>query len=61
MTVIFPVISSLITDIDRQSMEKAINACTDFINDNSDYSINIIFAVLSDESKLLGEKTIDNI
>lgn len=33
----------------------------DFINENPDYPIDIIFAVLSYESKELGENTIDSI
>ena len=45
----------------KQAWKIAIQACNDFINDNSDYTISIIFAVLSDESKELGEKTINEL
>lgn len=58
----FPVISSGIYGYPKdKAWKKAIEACTDFINDNPDYHIDIIFAVLSDESKELGEKTLNNI
>ena len=58
----FPVISSGIYGYPKDEAWKiAIQACNDFINENSDYSINIIFAVLSDESKEIGEKAIDEI
>ena len=58
----FPVISSGIYGYPKDEAWKiAVQACNDFINENSDYSINIIFAVLSDESKEIGEKAIDEI
>ena len=58
----FPLISSGIYGYPKiQAWERAIQACKDFINDNPDYPINIVFAVLSDESKKLGENTINNI
>ena len=58
----FPVISSGIYGYPKEEAWKiAIHACNDFITDNSDYPINIIFAVLSDESKELGKKTIAEI
>lgn len=58
----FPLISSGIYGYPKvQAWEIAIQSCKDFINDNPDYSINIIFAVLSDGSKELGENTINNI
>lgn len=58
----FPLISSGIYGYPKvQAWEIAIQACKDFINDNPDYSINIVFAVLSDGSKELGENTINNI
>lgn len=58
----FPVISSGIYRYPKDEAWKiAITACNDFITDNSDYLIRIIFAVLSDESEELGEKTIKNL
>ena len=58
----FPLISSGIYGYPKnEAWQLAIQACNDFINDNPDYSINIVFAVLSDESKKLGENTINNI
>ena len=58
----FPVISSGIYGYPKDEAWKiAVQACNDFIYENSDYSINIIFAVLSDNSKELGEKTIAEI
>ena len=58
----FPVISSGIYGYPKDEAWKiAVQACNDFINDNPDYSINIVFAVLSHESKELGKKTIDEI
>jgi O-acetyl-ADP-ribose deacetylase (regulator of RNase III) len=58
----FPLISSGIYGYPKDSAwEIAVRSCRDFINDNSDYHINIIFAVLSDESQALGEKAINEI
>lgn len=37
---------------------KAIQACNDFINANPDYDIDIIFTVLDDSIKQLGEQTL---
>ena len=59
-SIAFPLISSGIYGYPKdQAWERAIQACYDFINDNLDYTINIIFAVLSDNSKELGEKAIN--
>ena len=56
----FPLISSGIYGYPpTQAWEIAIQACRDFINNNCDYPINIVFAVLSDDSKELGENTIN--
>lgn len=58
----FPVISSGIYGYPkRQAWEVAVRACKDFIEDNSDYSIIITFAVLSRESKEMGEAAINEI
>ena len=56
----FPLISSGIYGYpNEQAWEIAIQACRDFIKNNPDYNINIIFAVLSDESKELGENVLN--
>ena len=56
----FPVISSGIYGYPKdEAWEIGIKACRDFINANPDYPISIIFAVLSHESKALGESKLD--
>ena len=58
----FPLISAGIYGYPKnQAWKIAIRACHDFLEDNSDFVINIIFAVLSDENKEMGEKAIDEI
>lgn len=60
-SIAFPLISSGIYGYPKnQAWQIAIQSCSDFIKGNSDYQINIIFAVLSDESREMGEKTIRN-
>lgn len=55
----FPVISSGIYGYPkREAWEVAIRACNDFISNNPDYPIRIIFAVLSNESRMMGEAAI---
>ena len=55
----FPLISSGIYGYPKgQAWKIAIQSCNDFINDNQDYPISITFAVLSDESREMGEKAI---
>ncbi|WP_405269545.1 macro domain-containing protein [Methanobrevibacter sp.] len=59
-SIAFPLISSGIYGYPKeQAWQIAIQSCSDFIYDNPDYPISIIFAVLSDESKELGEKAIN--
>ena len=53
----FPLISAGIFGYPKdKAWEKAIQACSDFCSKNSDYQIDIVFAVLDDEIKELGEK-----
>lgn len=55
----FPLISSGIFGYPvDQAWEKAIEACRDFISQNPMYPIDIIFAVLNDRVKELGEKVL---
>ena len=57
----FPVISSGIYGYPKkEAWQIAIKSCSDFIEGNSNYSIRIIFAVLSDRSRKLGEHAIEN-
>lgn len=59
----FPLISAGIFGypVDK-AWRKAIQACKDFINNNPDYDIDIVFAVIDDRVKAIGEgmlKTIE--
>lgn len=55
----FPLISAGIFGYPKdQAWRKALQACQDFISDNPDYDIDIIFAVLDDNIKALGEKSL---
>lgn len=61
-SIAFPVISSGIYGYPKsQAWEVAVRACSDFINANHDYPIDIFFAVLSDKSREMGEKAIEEI
>ncbi|WP_407424331.1 macro domain-containing protein [Methanobrevibacter sp.] len=58
----FPVISSGIYGYPKsQAWQIAVRACKDFLTNNSGYDIDIIFAVLSDESKEMGERAANDI
>ena len=55
----FPLISAGIFGYPRdKAWRKAIQACKDFIDKNPDYDIQIIFAVLDNDIKMLGEETL---
>ena len=58
----FPLISAGIFGypVDKACRE-AIRACNDFIQDNPDYDIKIIFAVLDDKILATGEETLGKI
>ena len=52
----FPLISAGIFGYPvEKAWKKALQACSDFITNNSDYDIDIIFAVLDDRVKAIGE------
>lgn len=58
----FPLISAGIFGYPvDQAWRKAIQACQDFIKDNADYEIEIIFAVLDDGIKTIGEQTLEDL
>lgn len=58
----FPLISAGIFGYPKeQAWRKAIQACLDFIKNNSDYEIEIIFAVLDDEIKQIGKKVLKSL
>ena len=60
-SIAFPLISSGIYGYPKnQAWKIAVKACSDFTNDNPDYSLGIIFAVLSSESKEMGENAISD-
>lgn len=55
----FPLISAGIFGYPKkQAWRKALQACMDFISAHPDYQIDIIFAVLDDEIKAMGEETL---
>lgn len=60
-SIAFPVISSGIYGYPKnEAWQIAVKACTDFIENNPDYPILIVFAVLSHKSKEMGEKILEN-
>ena len=55
----FPLISSGIYGYPKdQAWRKAIQACRDFLRENSDYELDIIFAVLDDSTLKMGQDTL---
>ena len=44
-----------------KAWRKAIQTCNDFIQNNPDYDIKIIFAVLDDKILAIGEETLKEI
>ena len=55
----FPLISAGIYGYPKdKAWRKAIQACLDFLKENPDYDMDIIFAVLDDSILKLGEKTL---
>ena len=59
-SIAFPVISSGIYGYPKdEAWRVAIQACNDFLSNNPNYSIDIVFAVLSDESRQMGERAIN--
>lgn len=58
----FPLISAGIFGYPKdKAWRKAIQACRDFISANPDYEMQIVFAVLDDGMKALGEKTLQQV
>ncbi len=58
----FPLISAGIFGYPvNKAWRRAIQACNDFIQDNPDYDIKIIFAVLDDRILETGEETLEEI
>ena len=58
----FPLISSGIFGYPKDgAWRQAIRACVDFMNENPDYEIHIIFAILDDRIIALGEKILAEI
>ncbi len=58
----FPLISAGIFGYPAdQAWRKAIQACNDFIQNNPDYDMKVIFAVLDDKILAVGEKTLKEI
>lgn len=58
----FPLISAGIFGYPKdQAWRKAIQACQDFIKNNPDYEMKIVFAVLDDEIKAIGERVLNEL
>ena len=61
-SIAFPLISAGIYGYPQdQAWERALNACSDFIKADTDYEIEIIFAVLDDRILELGKKTMTDL
>ena len=60
-SITFPLISAGIFGYPKErAWQTAIEACKDFLSENSDYDMQITFAVLEDSIKELGEKTLES-
>ena len=58
----FPLISSGIYGYPKdKAWREAIQACHDFLQENSDYELEIIFAVLNDEALFMGQDVLHSI
>lgn len=58
----FPLISAGIFGYPKdQAWRKAIQACQDFIKNNPEYEMKIVFAVLDDEIKAIGERVLNDL
>ena len=61
LSIAFPLISSGIYGYPKgDAWRIAVQSCKDFIDENPNYPISITFAVLSEQSKEMGEKAIGN-
>ena len=61
-SIAFPLISAGIFGYPKdQAWRKALQACNDFINNNPDYEIDILFAVIDDRILDLGKQTMKDL
>ncbi len=61
-SIAFPLISAGIFGYPKdQAWKKALQACNDWIKDNSDYEIEIIFAIIDDKILELGRRTAEEL
>ena len=60
-SIAFPLISAGIYGYPKdEAWRKALQACNDFINDNKDYDIDILFAILDDRILQMGKDELQN-